>query len=246
MTDQQRMEHVIQYTRVSAKKFAETIGLDRPDRVYHVIKGRNNISSALAKLITDKYPELSYDWLISDKGKMILTEYEQNETISTIPFVSKDEFLQFKENCIKNDYIQSLPTIQLPNLDKSLGYIAFEAYDDSMLTNERFSLDEGDIVIAFQTNFENIMQEQTTDRYYVIFAFGPKPLIRKLSKIDKEKDCIIFEPHFKLFAPIRLWKNNISLIFQITTSIITHNPESLDRAKTSEAIENLDIQWNDE
>lgn len=246
MTDQQRIEHVIKHAKVSAKKFAENIGLTRPDRVYFVLRGRNNISSALAKLITDAYPEISYDWLISDKGKMILTEYEQNETIETIPFVSKDELLQFSENCVKKDYIQSLPTIQLPNLDKSLGYIAFEAYDDSMFTNGRFSLNEGDIAITIQSNFDNILKEESSENYYVIFTFGFRPLIRKLSKIDNEQNCIIFEPSLKLFAPIRLYKNDIFLIFKVVATIIKQDSKLSERAKTLDNIKDFDIQWNDE
>jgi hypothetical protein len=64
--------------KVNAKEFAENLGFDRADRIYHVLKGRNGISEDLAKIITSKYPDVNYTWLLTGEGEMLKTVVSQN------------------------------------------------------------------------------------------------------------------------------------------------------------------------
>jgi hypothetical protein len=78
--------------RMNTQQFALSIGLNRPDRVYHVLRGRNNVSKDLANLITEKYPDVNYKWLTTGEGSMLKKDisalYEEHfkSTKNGVPF----------------------------------------------------------------------------------------------------------------------------------------------------------------
>lgn len=59
---------------MNPKSFAESLGLNRPDRLYNVLSGKNGLSSKFANLITSRYKDVSYDWLLTGEGEMISME----------------------------------------------------------------------------------------------------------------------------------------------------------------------------
>jgi len=63
MTDAQIIEKVVDYSKMSQREFALEIGLSNAQTIYNVIKGKHGISTNLAKMITDRFPEISYDFL---------------------------------------------------------------------------------------------------------------------------------------------------------------------------------------
>ena len=65
---------LLDYLRLNTKSFSSHIGLDRPDRIYHVIRGRNKVSKDLAKLICDKYPDINFRWVATGEGAMLKDE----------------------------------------------------------------------------------------------------------------------------------------------------------------------------
>lgn len=64
----------INHKQMTPSAFAESLGLDRPDRLYNVLKGKNGLSVKFAKLISDTYNDVDYDWLITGEGEMISME----------------------------------------------------------------------------------------------------------------------------------------------------------------------------
>lgn len=67
----------IQHRQMNAASFAESLGLSRPDRLYNVLKGKNGLSEKFASLISSKYNDLNYDWLLTGEGEMIKMEGKQ-------------------------------------------------------------------------------------------------------------------------------------------------------------------------
>lgn len=74
------LENLINYLSLNGKQFATSIGLDRPDRIYHVIQGRNRISPDLAKRILQKYPEVNSSWLLTGEGEMLKNTITDEDT----------------------------------------------------------------------------------------------------------------------------------------------------------------------
>lgn len=76
MTDKERLESVIKYSKKSVNAFAVSLGLDRSTRIYNIINQKNGISSSIANLITSKYTEIDYDWLLTGEGEMLKADQE--------------------------------------------------------------------------------------------------------------------------------------------------------------------------
>ncbi|MDR7797265.1 hypothetical protein [Riemerella anatipestifer] len=66
----------ILHLKLNPKSFAESLGFERTDRIYNVLKGANGISSDLASIISDKYPDVIYEWLLTGKGEMLKSSEE--------------------------------------------------------------------------------------------------------------------------------------------------------------------------
>ena len=77
MDNWQRLEKVVRFTGLSINSFALHIGLKRSENLYQIKKGKHGISKALAKTITDSYPQISLSWLLTGQGNMLKSEEEE-------------------------------------------------------------------------------------------------------------------------------------------------------------------------
>lgn len=68
MEDSQRLQIIIDNLKLTPNAFSKEIGLERPEIIYNVLKGKNGLSRKLASLITTKYTNISYAWLLSGEG----------------------------------------------------------------------------------------------------------------------------------------------------------------------------------
>ncbi|MCL1691960.1 S24 family peptidase [Elizabethkingia anophelis] len=70
--------------KLSPQSFAKSLGFSRTDRIYNVLKGINGISNELAKIITEKYTNVDYNWLLTGEGEMFVnnTNIEEYESKS--------------------------------------------------------------------------------------------------------------------------------------------------------------------
>ncbi|WP_288435284.1 hypothetical protein [uncultured Chryseobacterium sp.] len=74
---------LISYLELNPNSFAEEIGLDRTDRIYNVLNNKNGVSANLASKITKRFPEISFDWLKNNEGKMLLEKVENTDMNSS-------------------------------------------------------------------------------------------------------------------------------------------------------------------
>ncbi|RGP17255.1 bZIP transcription factor [Parabacteroides gordonii] len=75
MEDAQKhyLNELLDYLKLSASAFAKSIGYDSPNRIYYILRLRNGVSKEVAKDITDAYPDVNYNWLLTGKGDMLRT-----------------------------------------------------------------------------------------------------------------------------------------------------------------------------
>ena len=71
LTDSERIEKITDYMHVSLNKLAKELGLNNPDRIYHIKRGRNRISGDIAKKIVDLKPEINLSWVLTGEGEML-------------------------------------------------------------------------------------------------------------------------------------------------------------------------------
>lgn len=72
LTSWQRLETIIKMSGMSINAFARCIGLSRGENLYQIKKGNNGISRDLAQRITNYYPQISFTWLMTGEGSMVV------------------------------------------------------------------------------------------------------------------------------------------------------------------------------
>ncbi len=134
-----RLEELLLHLKMSYNKFAKEIGLKDNVKVYHIKNGRNEISADLANAITTTFPQISYQWLLTGNGEMLVQNTPEEEA-------EEETYLRAE----RNRYGLSLQRIQeLTNLPMK----KLKAYDNG---------DEDvpdDILEAFENLFQRIENE---------------------------------------------------------------------------------------
>ena len=134
-----RLEELLLHLKMSYNKFAKEIGLKDNVKVYHIKNGRNEISADLANAITATFPQISYQWLLTGNGEMLVQNTPEEEP-------EEETYLRAE----RNRYGLSLQRIQeLTNLPMK----KLKAYDNG---------DEDvpdDILEAFENLFQRIENE---------------------------------------------------------------------------------------
>lgn len=135
-----RLEELLLHLKMSYNKFAKEIGLKDNVKVYHIKNGRNEISADLANAITATFPQISYQWLLTGNGEMLVQNTPEDEDDEEETYLRAE----------RNRYNLSLQRIQeLTNLPMK----KLKAYDNG---------DENmpdDILEAFENLFQRIENE---------------------------------------------------------------------------------------
>lgn len=74
-----RIALILKHKNLTSAKFADEIGVQRSS-ISHVLSGRNKPGLEFIQKILKKYPEISSDWILFGKGKMI-SDQENEEQV---------------------------------------------------------------------------------------------------------------------------------------------------------------------
>ena len=66
-----RLSEIIDYTKLSKKEFALTLGYNNTTLLNNVLSGRNEISNTLVQKITAKYPAINTEWIKTGEEGML-------------------------------------------------------------------------------------------------------------------------------------------------------------------------------
>ena len=68
----ERINKILEHTKLNGKSFSKKIGLNRPQAIYDIQKGRTkNISHSMANKIMTAFSEFNKVWLITGEGQML-------------------------------------------------------------------------------------------------------------------------------------------------------------------------------
>lgn len=180
-TDKERMEILLAHLKMNANELSSSLGHKRPDRVYHVLRERNGISSLLAREICNIYPKVSFQWLKGGIGEMIVENDEKGgntppadaspkeihlppikkeaeplnpNAIIYVPLVNQYAYAGYLNGYQSETYMNTLPTIPFIADHEARGnYIAFEVKGDSMNDGTEESYLEGDRLLCREIPF---------------------------------------------------------------------------------------------
>ncbi len=98
-TDEKRLQTILDLLQISGNKLSKILEYKSPASVYHVLEGRNTLSSGMIESIVRKFPQVNYIYLKQGKGEPILTDdskriAQQNLFGSIIGEPSKSEQIE--------------------------------------------------------------------------------------------------------------------------------------------------------
>lgn len=109
-----KIKEVITYSGLSERAFALKCGL-KPTTINNQLIGKREISLATISAILSSFEEISSDWLIRDKGPMLLSDIKPDANIErmerlidTITTLQKALNEQIKANQLQSEQIKKL------------------------------------------------------------------------------------------------------------------------------------------
>jgi len=76
MEDKNRLVEILKHIGARKNTLAKELGYTNGSVFYQIETGRNGISTSLARKITNKYPEINYEWILTGKGTMLVKPKE--------------------------------------------------------------------------------------------------------------------------------------------------------------------------
>ena len=202
----QRLEQVINWSGMSIHSFAMHIGLKRSENLYRIKRGSNGISRSLATSITNIYPEINIDWLLSRSDEM----FSQNEppmSETTIPYYPNDIFSSTSLN------LNTPPTTRLSFHQIEDCDFATSVVGDSMAP----IIPQGAIVLLKKCDIENIIP----GKCYLI-STGDVTCIRYVRSVDNNSELLKLVPeNLTAFDELIIRKDRIEKLFSVKCSIST-------------------------
>lgn len=136
------LNELIDYLKLNPKQFSESLGFERVDRIYNVLKLKNGVSANLANIITNIYPAVDYNWLLTGVGEMLKNQTNVSyiapyigEDLINLPYVPIKAIASFVENIHSVEYDLEEYGVKPENgEDLTLGnHMIFEVEGDSMI-----------------------------------------------------------------------------------------------------------------
>ena len=74
--DKKRIEDLLSELKHTKYSLSIALGYANGSVLNNIHNGRNGISAGLARKITNRYPEISYEWILTGKGTMLVKPKE--------------------------------------------------------------------------------------------------------------------------------------------------------------------------
>ena len=226
LSDAQRIQNLLEYTRLNGKNFAIRIGLSHPDSIYHILRGRNGISDKMAERIIMAFPEVNRSWLLSGEGEML---QDQNPQVALF---TPERTRRTQENTLQKQQVplydfeavaglvpiftnQNHPIdyISIPDLPRCDGAVYVRG--DSMYP----LLKAGDIVMYKQIqDYYNIIWGEM---YLISFNYEGEEFItvKFLKKVEGQPDRVLLVSHNPHHAPKEIPISAIRALALVKASI---------------------------
>ncbi len=92
MTAHEIINKMLKYSKLNASAFSKAIGLERPQAIYDIQKGKTEtISAKMADKILSVFPEVCKSWLLTGEGEMLKGTPSTDADILSL--AGKNEFL---------------------------------------------------------------------------------------------------------------------------------------------------------
>lgn len=199
MGDKERVEAVIKYLKTSVLGFARSLGYDRADKIYNILKDRNGISADVAKDITRNYNNIRYEWLLTGQGEML--KIEDDQELSSIPYYD----ISISAGTV--NFFKDYP--ELPHSKIQIPFIhgvdlAMPVYGDSMYPK----IKNGDVVLLKEVHDKSVIM---FGEIYLVITEDYRTL--KYVRKGEAKEEVLLVSENDRYDPVSMPLNNILHLF---------------------------------
>lgn len=217
----ERLDDILSYLKISANKLSVELGFSANTKIYHIKNGRNEISAEIASLISNKYPEINYEWILRGEGEMLKTSKRPNLKNEVTP-VMEDDYMMVEyvdlatcagvlgggiENGVETD------TRLIPKEYAKGHYLVVRVSGDSMNDNTNRSLKDGDEILIRQWQ-EQIEFLPIKKKLFVINT-NEGSVVKQITDIDMEKLTITLHSFNPDFEDYKVYFEDIIQIFTV-------------------------------
>jgi len=96
-----RLTRILAHYGLNATRLADEIGVQRSG-ISHILSGRNLPSFDFISRILERFPEISPDWLILDRGTMLRQEVKPEDKNIDLPGAEKEQSTNGKVTNVNN------------------------------------------------------------------------------------------------------------------------------------------------
>lgn len=228
MSESERINAIIEYSGLTTKKFAESLGLERVDRIYNIQKGRNKISSNLANLITTKYNNVSCEWLLTGEGSMLEPKPAEPEdkmavtypspNVMLVPLVQQYAYAGYLSGFGDDEYVSDLPKVPfLVDHEYHGRYVCFEVKGDSMDDGSKNSYEQGDIVLCREINpiyWKSRLHFTSWDAFVVVHR-SEGIIIKQITAHDVDRGCITVHSLNPFYQDRAIYLTDVYKLFNV-------------------------------
>lgn len=213
------MEEVINkllsYSGLNAKAFSEKIGLERPQAIYDLLKGKTkSISPAMKNKILSVFTEINPSWLLTGEGEMLRTAINDTASLpdgrqmdNAIPLIPMDAFAGYPPQ-----QYSDLPVEDYYHVAEfSRADFLIRVKGDSMTPK----LNGGDIV-ACKKIYERLFFQW--HRIYVVYTKSQGVMIKRVEHSDRD-GCIRLVSDNPSYQPFDIPESDISDIALVMGAI---------------------------
>lgn len=213
------MEEVINkllsYSGLNAKAFSEKIGLERPQAIYDLLKGKTkSISPAMKNKILSVFKEINPSWLLTGEGEMLRTAIDDTSSVpdgrqmdNAIPLIPMDAFAGYPPQ-----QYSDLPVEDYYHVAEfSRADFLIRVKGDSMTPK----LNGGDIV-ACKKVYERLFFQW--HRIYVIYTNSQGVMIKRVEQSERD-GCIRLVSDNPSYQPFDIPESDIADIALVMGAI---------------------------
>lgn len=193
------LERLLAYLKISSNKLSVILGFKDNSKIYHIKSGRNKISPDIAKIITEKFPEINYTWLLTGEGEMFNDSKQKIK--SEIKEVGFDEFMEAEYLPItaQAGYLAGLEDNHPIELKKMLVpkefekgfYKVIEIEGDSMNDGTPRSICDGDKLLLKLVEGGDYLQKKLPYRNHLFIIVSREGIVcKQILEQDIERGCI--------------------------------------------------------
>ncbi|MFZ4414580.1 MAG: hypothetical protein ACOYOV_15965, partial [Bacteroidales bacterium] len=191
---------------------------ERPDIFYKIDKERNGISKGLASKIVEKYPEISYGWLLTGSGSMLSSENKFDAVIN----------MDFPDLC-EQDTVTDIKRLYSDNGYTRESFSALLRIDSEAL--RKLEIYETDINKEQFEILINTFGEETFNRYTITKPIKTTGSVEKSERLHRLKEAID-NPYLKKelsdTEKFILLNENLNIIVKSNAKLIDNNEKVVD------------------